>query len=97
MSTSAQLLGTLRRFFASEQSVQLLRIDYQKTAKQQDIRWEDGKGTHTGREGEEGYYPHLYNGLKLGREETDSVALWERAEEGWDAQGWPFEGDDVPA
>jgi uncharacterized protein (DUF952 family) len=27
---------------------------------------------------------HLYNGLKVGKDEVESVAVWERGERGWD-------------
>lgn len=38
-------------------------------------------------------FPHLYNGLKLGKAEIESVAVWENTAEGWDdalskAQSW---------
>jgi hypothetical protein len=38
-----------------------------------------------------GYFPHIHgNGLKVGREEVESVAKWEKPEGGWGPEGWPF-------
>jgi hypothetical protein len=42
LSTSRQLLGTLRNFFADEEKVYVLRIPYARV--QRWIRWEDAKG-----------------------------------------------------
>jgi uncharacterized protein (DUF952 family) len=43
LSTALQLPGTLKRYFANEAQVYVLRLDYGHVEK--DIRWEDPKGT----------------------------------------------------
>ena len=48
------------------------------------IKWEDPKGEVCGPRGEEGLFPHLYNGLKLGKDEVESVRVLENSG-GWDA------------
>lgn len=89
------MLGTLRAFFADVHEVYILRIPYARVAA--DIRWEDPGGPHTlgekldGSRDGEGLFPHLYNGLKLGREEVDCVGRWERGE-GWDVGGGALSG-----
>ena len=59
-------------------------------------KWESAVDRSEGREWEEGYFPHLHNGLKLGREEIDEVAEWTRMQDGWEVEGWPFGEVDVP-
>ena len=56
MSSKDQLPGTLRFFFDSHETVQLLKIDYDKLSKAETVKWEladDGNA-----------YPHLYALLK---------------------------------
>ncbi|CAA7259904.1 unnamed protein product [Cyclocybe aegerita] len=94
LSTEKQLPGTLKRFFQSDGLVYILRIDYRKVEK--NIKWENGKGTAPGGIGEEGIFPHLYNGLHVGREEIESFKQWEKdSQDSWDtaiakarADGW---------
>lgn len=92
LSTAAQIPNTLKWFFADEPRVYVLRLLYESVEK--NIRWEDPKGEVCGPRGGEGMFPHLYNDLKLGHDEVESVAVWERKEgEGWDdvvkkAQDW---------
>jgi len=50
--------------------------------------------------GEKGVFPHIYaneedGGLRLGREEVESVGKWARKGSTWSGEGWPF-GEDVP-
>jgi len=33
--------------------------------------------------GEENVFPHLYNGLRLGQAEVESVVEWEQDSKGW--------------
>ncbi|KAG6920215.1 hypothetical protein DXG01_004984 [Tephrocybe rancida] len=83
LSTSAQLPGTLKFFFADDPLVYILRIKYADFDDK--IRWEDPKAEVCGPRGGEGMFPHLYNGLKLGKDEIESVHLMEKEEGGWDA------------
>jgi len=98
LSTSSQILGTLNAFFSKESEVYILRLPYAPIKK--DIRWEqaigktaDEPGGCWDSEGKEGFFPHLYNGLKLGREEVDRAGVWKRGQEGWGVEGWCFEED----
>ena len=67
------------------------------------ITWEDAKGKQPDDlggcwdvEGKMGYFPHMHgNGLKLGREEVDEVGAWNRGNDGWAIDDWPF-GEDFP-
>ncbi|KAG9004887.1 hypothetical protein FRB94_001984 [Tulasnella sp. JGI-2019a] len=100
-STSAQVLGTLNAFFADEPRIYILRIPYARV--KQFVKWEDSNGLSKEEacwdasvEGGAGLFPHIYNGLKLGKDEVDEVKIWERNEEGWLAKGWPFGDVDVP-
>jgi uncharacterized protein (DUF952 family) len=82
LSTAAQVPNTLKFFFGNDPSVYLLRIPYDAVEK--DIRWEDPKAEVCGPRAGEGMFPHLYNGLKLGRDEVDSMQSLTRTDEGWD-------------
>ncbi|EIN12441.1 hypothetical protein PUNSTDRAFT_110931 [Punctularia strigosozonata HHB-11173 SS5] len=91
LSTAPQVPGTLKFFFKDDPKVYVLRIKYDDV--EDKIRWEDPKAEVCGPRGGEGMFPHLYNGLKLGKEEVESVAVWERSAAGWDealtkAQSW---------
>ena len=55
---------------------------------EKDIRWEDPKAEVCGPRGGEGMFPHLYNGLKLGRGEVESVRILRRQTEDDKAEGW---------
>lgn len=85
LSTAPQVVGTLVHFFTDDPRVYVLRIPYARV--QKDIRWEDPKGEVCGDRPGEGRFPHLYNGLKIGREEVDGVVVWERGE-GDKRKGW---------
>ncbi|TFY79926.1 hypothetical protein EWM64_g4085 [Hericium alpestre] len=90
LSTAPQVSNTLKWFFADEPGVYVLRIAYDGVEK--DIRWEDPKAEVCGPRGGEGMFPHLYNGLKLGKNEVESVVFWKN-EGGFDealqkAEGW---------
>lgn len=78
------MLNTLKWFFDEQKTVYVLRLLYEKLEEDRAIRWEDPKGEVCGPRGGEGMFPHLYNGLKLGRDEIDSIRLLEQAEDGWD-------------
>ncbi|KAF8974342.1 hypothetical protein BDZ97DRAFT_1911538 [Flammula alnicola] len=82
LSTALQVPGTLKRFFADEDRVYILRIDYKSVESK--IKWEDSKGEVAGGVGEVDMFPHLYNDLRLGKAEVESVVEWER-QSGWDA------------
>ncbi|KAJ5534602.1 hypothetical protein N7527_000856 [Penicillium freii] len=81
LSMAHQVGGVLKRFYTEEPLVYVLRIEYHRVI--QDIRWESPDGKVSGPRPDEGLFPHLYNGLKLGREEIESVAIWQN-DEGWD-------------
>ncbi|KAL4811003.1 hypothetical protein BDV18DRAFT_128383 [Aspergillus unguis] len=81
LSTALQVPKTLKIFFKDEPLVYVLRIPYDRVA--EDIRFEDPEGRVCGPRPEEGLFPHLYNGLKLGRDEVESMSVWNN-EEGWD-------------
>ncbi|KAJ5609713.1 hypothetical protein N7528_010280 [Penicillium herquei] len=81
LSTAAQVPNTLKFFFKDEPLIYLLRIDYQYVS--QDIRWESPDGKVCGPRPGEGLFPHLYNELKLGKDEVESVVMWQN-EDGWD-------------
>ncbi|KAL1966576.1 hypothetical protein VTN77DRAFT_3987 [Rasamsonia byssochlamydoides] len=90
LSTAPQVPNTLKFFFKGEPLVYVLRIEYERVEK--DIRWESPDATVCGPRGGEGMFPHLYNGLKLGKDEIESVAVWHN-ENGWDealkkAESW---------
>ncbi|KAJ5959988.1 uncharacterized protein N7479_007138 [Penicillium vulpinum] len=80
LSMAHQVGNTLKTFFTEEPLVYVLRIEYHRVI--QDIRWESPDGKVCGPRPGEGLFPHLYNGLKLGREEIESVAIWQN-DEGW--------------
>ena len=82
LSTAVQIPGTLKRFFADDTRVYILKLPYDAIEK--DIRWESPNGDVCGERGGEGMFPHLYNGLRLGSSEIESVELWKREEGGWD-------------
>ncbi|KAJ7499049.1 hypothetical protein FB451DRAFT_1204077 [Mycena latifolia] len=75
LSTALQVPRTLKRFFAEEPRVNILRIEY--SVVERDIKWEDSKGEVPGEIGGEGMFPHIYN-RGLGRGEIESVVVWER-------------------
>ena len=85
LSTSKQVRNTLKYFFADEPRIYVLRLAYDPLEEQKLIRWEDPKAEVCGARGGEGMFPHLYNGLKLGKDEVESVATWVRGEgESWE-------------
>ncbi|KIJ52372.1 hypothetical protein M422DRAFT_156544, partial [Sphaerobolus stellatus SS14] len=81
LSTASQIPGTLKHFFAEDQSVNVLWVIYDDLKKV--IRWEDPKGEVCGDRAGEGMFPHSYNGLRLGSAEVESMQKWERKEGGW--------------
>ncbi|PPQ83279.1 hypothetical protein CVT25_004015 [Psilocybe cyanescens] len=92
LSTALQLPGTLKRFFAEDERVFILRIVYKNV--ESNVKWENSRGTAPGGVGEQDMFPHIYNGLRLGKDEIESVVEWER-QTGWDetinkatAEGW---------
>lgn len=91
LSTALQVLGTLKHFFKEDSEVYLLRIPYERVEK--DIKWESPDGRVCGPREGEGLFPHLYNGLKLGKEEVDAVGNWKRGE-GWEKGGGELVGWD---
>ncbi|KAJ3774672.1 hypothetical protein FB446DRAFT_462589 [Lentinula raphanica] len=95
LSTSVQLLNTLKRFFAQDSSVFILRLPFDRLEEEKLIRWEDPKAEVCGPRGGEGMFPHLYNDLKLGKEEVDLVQVltpvegsWHKAIENAKEDGW---------
>jgi uncharacterized protein (DUF952 family) len=105
-SLSLQILRTLNAFFTppayTAEKVYILRIPFERVEKV--VRWESSKGVPADRqcwdagvEGGAGLFPHLYNGLKLGSEEVESVGEWARRDGGWNVEDWPFGDVDRPA
>ncbi|KAF7355204.1 hypothetical protein MSAN_01436200 [Mycena sanguinolenta] len=91
LSTAKQIPGTLKHFFADHDQVYVLRIEYAKVEKE--IRWESPDAKVCGERGGEGFFPHLYNGGRLGSGEIESVAVWNRTSGNWDealekAESW---------
>lgn len=82
LSTSIQVPGTLKHFFADQSRVFVLCVPLAPVEKL--IRWEDPKAEVCGPRGGDGWFPHLYNGLKLGKDEVESVRVLENSG-GWDA------------
>jgi len=81
LSTALQVPGTLKHFFADEPRVYVLRIEYARISK--DVKWEDPKAKVCGTREDEGMFPHLYNS-RLGRDEVESMEVWENDGVGWD-------------
>ncbi|GAQ38991.1 hypothetical protein AtubIFM55763_002492 [Aspergillus tubingensis] len=81
LSTAFQVPNTLKMFFKDEPLVYVLRIPFEGIAGQ--VRWENPDGTVCGPRPKEGLFPHLYNDLKLGKDEVETVAIWKN-DEGWD-------------
>ncbi|KAH9482369.1 hypothetical protein JR316_0004469 [Psilocybe cubensis] len=92
LSTALQIPGTLKRFFADEERVFILRIVYKDV--ESVVKWENSKGRTPGGVGEEDMYPHIYNGLRLGKNEIESIMEWVN-QQGWESainkatvEGW---------
>ncbi|KAJ7283777.1 hypothetical protein C8J57DRAFT_1293551 [Mycena rebaudengoi] len=77
LSTAVQVPKTLKRFFADESKITVLRIKYATVEK--DIKWESPDGKGPGEKEAEGVFPHLYNGGRLGSGEIESVFVFENA------------------
>lgn len=82
LSTAVQLPGTLKRFFAEDPRVYILKLPYDAIEK--DIKWESPNAEVCGERGGEGMFPHLYNGLRVGSAEVESMEMWEKTNGGWD-------------
>ncbi|KAG6828525.1 hypothetical protein H0H92_007653 [Tricholoma furcatifolium] len=82
-STSTQVPNTLKFFFAEDAFVYVLRIKYKDV--DSETRWEDPRAEICGPRGGEGLFPHIYNGLKLGKDEINGVYILENGPDGWDA------------
>ncbi|THV50551.1 hypothetical protein BGAL_0146g00280 [Botrytis galanthina] len=100
-STSKQLLRTLNAFFSNESHVYILRIKYEQVAPY--IKWENAVGKQPEEiggcwdtEGKAGFFPHIYNGLKVGKEEVDDVGEWRKGNEGWSGEDWCWGEVDRP-
>ncbi|KAF7172844.1 hypothetical protein CNMCM5623_004965 [Aspergillus felis] len=81
LSTALQVPNTLKFFFTDEPLVYVLRIEFDRVMA--DIRWESPDAKVCGPRPDEGLFPHLYNGLKLGKHEVESIAVL-TSEAGWD-------------
>jgi uncharacterized protein (DUF952 family) len=98
LSQAHQVPNTLKTFFTEEPLVYVLRIEYHRVIQDIRWESPDGKASGL-RPGEGLFPvssnlgpsanclliwgKHLYNGLRLGREEIESVAIWQN-DEGWD-------------
>ncbi|KJA30062.1 hypothetical protein HYPSUDRAFT_32125 [Hypholoma sublateritium FD-334 SS-4] len=83
LSTALQVPETLKRFFGNVEQVYILRITYSQVESK--VKWEDSRGTGPGGVGEPDTFPHLYNDLRLGKNEVESVVKWERGSNDWNA------------
>jgi uncharacterized protein (DUF952 family) len=83
LSTALQIPNTLKFFFKEDPKVYILRISYDSIEKS--IKWEDPKAEVCGPRGGEGMFPHLYNELKLGKDEVESMQAWDQGSDGWDS------------
>ncbi|RAO70249.1 uncharacterized protein BHQ10_006261 [Talaromyces amestolkiae] len=81
LSSARQVPNTLKFFFKDEPVLYVLRLEYAMV--EDNIRWESPDAKICGPRDGEGMFPHLYNGLKLGKDEIESVATWKN-ENGWD-------------
>ncbi|ETW79007.1 hypothetical protein HETIRDRAFT_324453 [Heterobasidion irregulare TC 32-1] len=81
LSTATQVPGTLKFFFKDVSRVYVLRIVYDKV--EDKIRWEDPQAQVCGARGGEGVFPHLYNGLRLGKDEVERVETLEKGDDDW--------------
>ncbi|KAJ5337451.1 uncharacterized protein N7506_005473 [Penicillium brevicompactum] len=79
--TALQVPSALRAVYKGEPLVYVLRIPYDKVL--QDTRWETADGATSEALPEEELCPHLYNGLNLGRDDIESMAVWIN-EYGWE-------------
>ncbi|CAG7937556.1 unnamed protein product [Penicillium nalgiovense] len=79
--TARQVPIALKTIFKSEPMVYILRILYKKIM--QDILWEPADGAVSEALPEEAFCPHLYNGLNLGQDHVESMAVWIN-ENGWE-------------
>jgi len=80
LSTAIQVPKTLNLFFSTDDKVYILRLPYASVENQ--IKWEDTAGDQ-GQHGAEGFFPHLYNGFRMGNAEVDRVEILEKGD-GWD-------------
>ncbi|GJJ08167.1 hypothetical protein Clacol_002375 [Clathrus columnatus] len=92
LSTVPQVKGTLKHFFGTHERVYLLRIPFEPV--ESNIKWEDPKAEVCGNRDGEGMFPHLYNGLRLGKNEIDAIRVFTKEKDSsWDkalddAQDW---------
>ena len=87
LSTAPQVPGTLAHFFRADPRAYVLRIPYAPLADAGLVRWEDPEAAVCGPRPREGLFPHVYNGLRLGRHEVESVWVLEKGTEG-EGVGW---------
>lgn len=98
-STSVQIPEILELFFADAEKVYIFRVEYKnvendvKWQKPNGGRCFDSDVMYSklrswciaiGGVGETNVYPHLYNGLRIGCAEIESIAEWEQDSKGWD-------------
>lgn len=88
LSTALQIPGTLTHFFAPDPRVYVLRIAYAPLVQAGIVKWEDPRAEVCGPRPSEGLFPHVYNGLRLGRNEVESVWVLERGEDEDEGEGW---------
>jgi len=75
MSTAVQLPGTLSRFFGSDETVQLLKIDYKRLSSFKIVKWEKASNGDT--------FPHLY--AQLEGEYVRELKIVGKGESSWEA------------
>jgi len=97
-STAAQVPNTLKRFFASDARVYVLRLPYAPLTQRPDgrVQWDHPETHVCGDRPEEGTFPHLYAKegaeekggekklCKLGRKDVDGWKVLEQADGGFE-------------
>lgn len=75
MSTATQLPGTLSRFFGSDETVQLLKIDYKRLSSFKIVKWEKASNGDM--------FPHLF--AQLEGEYVRELKVVVKGEGSWEA------------
>ena len=84
LSTSEQLPGTLSRFYGSDDTVQLIKVDYKRLSSFKIVKWEQASSG--------GVYPHLYaileGGYVIGLKVVARGNSWDDTTKDLREKGW---------